>query len=109
MHAFRLIARCWIGEPLPIGRAKVVARAGAYTFDERFVEWTEGLSIAQTKECWISSCLEAIHAGRPALEPEAVRRAAGRLRDQRGAVRADWLGPRVVGFQQPERLRAKTD
>lgn len=68
-------------------------------FDERFVGWTDGLSVAQVKECWISACLEAIHAGRETVEPEAVLRAAERLREQRSEIRQDWGGPRIVGFQ----------
>ncbi|HEX7897431.1 MAG TPA: ATP-binding protein [Planctomycetota bacterium] len=95
-----------VGHPSDPVRRSYLRACFKEAFDERFVEWTEGLSIAQTKETWISACLEAIHAGRPALEADAVRRAAARLRDQRNSVRADWLGPRVVGFQ---RLRASAD
>ncbi len=68
-------------------------------FEERFVGWTDGLSVAQVKECWISACLEAIHASREVVEPEAVLRAAERLREQRSEIRQDWGGPRIVGFQ----------
>lgn len=97
-----------IGNPAEDVRRDYLRACFKDAFDERFVEWTEGLSIAQTKECWVSACLEAIHAGRPALDPDAVRRASLRLRDQRAQIRHDWSGPRVVGFQQPERLRASS-
>jgi hypothetical protein len=95
-----------IGTPAEEVRRSYLRACFKDAFEERFVAWTDGLSIAQAKETWVSACLEAIHAGTQALDPDAVRRAAERLHEQRGAVRADWLGPRVVGFQ---RLRAQAD
>lgn len=95
-----------IGPPGEEARRAYLRSCFKDAFDERFVEWSDGLSVAQVKECWVSACLEAIHAGRPGPEPDAVRRAADRLREQRASVRLDWNGPRVVGF---ERLRAKAE
>jgi hypothetical protein len=97
-----------IGNPAADVRAAYLRSCFKESFDERYVKWTDGLTIAQVKETWITACLEAIHAGRSEPEPDAVRRAALRLRDQRESVRRDWGGPRVVGFQG-DRLRAERE
>jgi hypothetical protein len=94
-----------VGPPGEAVRRAYLQACFKEAFDERFVDWTDGLSVAQVKECWISACLEMIHAGRPRLEPESVLRTAERLREQRTSIRHDWTGPRIVGFQV-ERLRA---
>lgn len=94
-----------IGPPDDDVRRRYLRACFKEGFDERFVEWTDGLSVAQVKETWITACLEAIHAGRRALDPESVLRAAELLREQRTSIRHDWNGPRIVGFQV-ERLRA---
>ena len=97
-----------LGNPAEETRRAYLRSCFKEAFDERFVDWTEGLTMAQVKETWISACLEAIHAGRTEPEAEAVRRASLRLRDQGESVRHDWSGPRVVGFQV-ERLRAREE
>ena len=91
--------------PEPVRRAYLRSCFGG-EFDDRLVPWTEGLTMAQLKEVWISACLEAIHRQEPAPSLEAARKAADRLRTQHRSVERDWDGPRAIGFQL---ARARAD
>lgn len=91
--------------PDPVRRAYLRSCFGE-EFDDRLVPWTEGLTMAQLKEVWISACLEAIHRQATAPSMEAARTAADRLRTQHRSVERDWDGPRAIGFQL---ARARAD
>ncbi len=82
----------------PVRRAYLRA-CFADAFDDQLVPWTEGLTMAQLKEVWISACLEAIHRGGTTPSLEAARKATDRLRTQRESVEREWDGPRAIGFQ----------
>jgi len=85
-----------IGNPGPAERRAYLGRQMGGAFDERVVEWTDGLSFAQVKEVWVTACLEAIHGGLAAPTLESAHRAARRLTGHRDAVRREFSGP--VGF-----------
>jgi hypothetical protein len=88
-----------LGNPGAEERRAYLRRRFGDAFDERLVEWTDGLSVAQVREVWVSACLESIEQGRPDLTLEAARRAVRRLRGQKATMERDWKAPRPIGFR----------
>lgn len=86
--------------PGPAERRQYLQRHFREAFDETMVRWTDGFSLAQVKEVWVSACLEAIQAGRSQPTLEAAQRAARRLRGQKESRDRDFQTTGPVGFRR---------
>ncbi len=89
----------YFGNPAPEQRRDYLRQGFGATFDERLVGETEGFSMAQVKEVYLSACLEAIHGGLPGPTMAAALRTVERLRGQRVETSGSWEPGRIVGFQ----------
>jgi SpoVK/Ycf46/Vps4 family AAA+-type ATPase len=88
-----------LGNPGADERRSYLRNCFGPAFDERLVRWTDGFSLAQIKEVWVSACLEAIESQQPGPTLEAGYRAVGRLRGQGESSRRDWRNEGPVGFK----------
>jgi hypothetical protein len=70
----------------------------AHDFDERLVRWTEGFSVAQLQEVWISSCRIAIREGRERPTVESARQIIECLDDQRDTFERGFGTSTPLGF-----------
>jgi hypothetical protein len=87
------------GNPADAERRAYLSKAFQGCFDERLVEWTEGMSLAQLKEVYVSACLEAMEKeGCVTPELESARRAIDRLRGQKAEFERRWEEPNAIGF-----------
>lgn len=70
--------------------------------DDRLVRWTEGLSVAQLNEAWISCCIRVVREGleRPTLE--LAREIIERIQKQHGSCLRDFETTGPVGFRLRE-------
>lgn len=93
-----------LGNPAPQERRRYLGERLGAAFDERLVRLTEGFSLAQLKEVWVSASLETVETGGPGPTPAAALRAVDRVRGQKEAVETDWDHPQTIGFQL-DRLR----
>lgn len=91
--------RVWtIGNPDEVQRRRWLSRHFGEAFDERLVAWTDGFSLAQVKEVWVSAALAAVREGRNRPSLEEARQAALRLRGQKGQVQRGFETGPSVGF-----------
>ncbi len=79
-----------IGNPAADLRRLYLSRKFGAAFDERMTGWTDGFSMAQIKEVWVSACIEAIHAGLTQPTLELVEGAVRLMSRQNGRVGQEW-------------------
>lgn len=89
-----------LGNPGAEERRSYLTACFGAAFDERLVRWTDGFSLAQIKEVWVSACLEAIESKLPGPTPDAAHRAVRRLRGQSDSGQREWRSAAAVGFQK---------
>jgi hypothetical protein len=87
------------GNPGPEQRRDYLRQGFGPAYDEQLVDETDGFSMAQVKEVYLSACLEAIHGGQPGPTAAAALRTVERLRGQRVETSGAWDPGRIVGFQ----------
>ena len=88
-----------LDNPGPDERRDYLVRCFGAQFDENLVRWTEGFSLAQVKEVWVSACLEAIQRGSESPSVDAARAAVEQMSGQKKMVDRDFCSDRPVGFR----------
>lgn len=87
-----------LDNPGPDERRTYLVRCFGPAFDEVLVKWTDGFSLAQVKEVWVSACLEAIRRGSETPSVEAARVAVEQLGGQKRMVEREFETTPPVGF-----------